>query len=262
MNLRVKTNYEELIIEVVVRTASPQRIRIKAYDEERTKAVYTDRYMTVNGMQRFIIRMPLSRKYTIVEVYNEANGNLSKGQDPSFKVLKLKKLPLVKRTDVSDIRDVDVRNFVDLAQRFAFNSSYLKTNEVYKSQNGKFLIDYLPYITSNRTGQKLATPARISAYNGHIQISKEGFDKYTVPMRMAILLHEYAHFYRNRVKSSEIEADLNALLIYLSLGYPRIEAYQAFLEVFKGTPSPQNKQRYDILNKFIRDFENKKMILN
>jgi hypothetical protein len=80
-------------------------------------------------------------------------------------------------------------------------------------------------------------------------------------MRMAILLHEFAHFYLNENIEDEIEADLNGLLIYLGLGYPRIDGYEAFLRVFEGTPSQENKVRYDVINKFIQDFENKKYVI-
>jgi hypothetical protein len=59
----------------------------------------------------------------------------------------------------------------------------------------------------------------------------------------------------------EVEADLNGLLLYLGLGYPRIEAYQAFLETFKGVPSQQNKDRYDVINNFIKDFEKMNMVI-
>jgi hypothetical protein len=60
---------------------------------------------------------------------------------------------------------------------------------------------------------------------------------------------------------NESEADINGLLIYLGLGYPRIEAFQAFLEVFKDSPSQQNKKRYDRINNFIRNFEKNKMVI-
>ena len=116
-------------------------------------------------------------------------------------------------------------------------------------------------IESSKTGKTLKTPARISKVNGRIQVSKDAFENYTVPMRMAILLHEFSHFYLNDNMDDEIEADLNGLLIYLGLGYPRIEGYQAFLEVFQDSPSQQNKNRYDIINKFIKDFENKKIVM-
>ena len=85
--------------------------------------------------------------------------------------------------------------------------------------------------------------------------------EYTVPMRMAILLHEFAHFYLNENIDDEIEADLNGLLVYLGLGYPRIEGYQAFLDVFQTNPNQANKNRYDVINNFIRDVDNKKFVM-
>ena len=101
---------------------------------------------------------------------------------------------------------------------------------------------------------ELRTPARISKSNGRIQVSKKQFDKYTVPMRMAILLHEFAHFYLNENIDDETEADLNGLLIYLGLGYPRIEGYEAFLQVFEGSPTQENKKRYDVIHKIYSRF--------
>jgi len=44
-------------------------------------------------------------------------------------------------------------------------------------------------------------------------------------------------------------------LIYLGLGYPRIEACEAFLEVFEHYPSQENKVRYDKIKNFIDNFE-------
>lgn len=73
-------------------------------------------------------------------------------------------------------------------------------------------------------------------------------------MRMAILLHEFSHYYLNSDIADEVEADLNALTIYLGLGYPIKEAYAAFGETFIGAPSQLNKNRYDIINTFIRDY--------
>jgi hypothetical protein len=122
------------------------------------------------------------------------------------------------------------------------------------------MIEYLPTIV-NKDGRELTTPARISKVTGRIQVSKKQFDDYTVPMRFAILCHEFSHFYVNEDMDNESEADINGLLIYLGLGYPRIEAFQAFLEVFKDSPSQQNKKRYDRINNFIRNFEKNKMVI-
>ena len=73
----------------------------------------------------------------------------------------------------------------------------------------------------------------------------------SIPMRMAILCHEFSHFYLNEVQKDEIEADLNALTMYLGMGYPVIEAHKAFLKTFHNSPSKVNKERYTYLKKFI-----------
>ncbi len=261
MNFKVNTRYEELTLSIKVKTESPSKIRLKVYDLENPLTVFTDRYKTISGTETFFVRMPLSSKNVIISVYNEKFGNRRPSEDTSFSVLKIDKIPLEKRTDVADIRDVLVKSFVDFAQRFSFNASYLEANKTYQSTDGRFIIQYLPQIVSSRSNKVMKTPARISNVNGRIQVSKKIFENYTVPMRMMILLHEFSHFYLNKDKHNEMEADLNGLLIYLSLGYPRIEGYQAFLEVFMGTPTAQNKSRYDLINRFITDFENKKIVM-
>jgi len=70
---------------------------------------------------------------------------------------------------------------------------------------------------------------------------------------MAILLHEYSHFYVNKVPRSEIEADINGLGIYLKLGYPSIDIFNVFLKVFKVSPSMENKDRFQTLEKFVKE---------
>jgi hypothetical protein len=56
------------------------------------------------------------------------------------------------------------------------------------------------------------------------------------------------------VPSDESEADINGLKIYFTRGYPKISAYNVFLNVFKRSPSMQNKQRYDKLDNFIQEY--------
>jgi hypothetical protein len=80
-------------------------------------------------------------------------------------------------------------------------------------------------------------------------------------MRMALLVHEYSHFDVNENIDDESEADLNGLLIYLGLGYPRFEGHEAFLKAFMNTPSEQNKVRYDKIKSFIDDFEKNNYIV-
>jgi hypothetical protein len=72
---------------------------------------------------------------------------------------------------------------------------------------------------------------------------------------MAILLHEFSHVYLNENVDDEVEADLNGLLIYLGLGYPRIEAFEVFAKTFLTVPSDGNRMRYDKIKAFIDEFE-------
>jgi len=259
MKYRVNTRFEQMSLAIDMVSNRPTKVHIKVYDEDAPKRVFTDRYKTINGNEKFLIRMPLSPKNAVIEVMDEGEKATGRPSE-TFRVTKLDKVPLQKRTDKMDIRNMSVASFVDFAQRFSFNASYLETGKKYRSQDGRFLIEYVQEIIGNN-GRKLNTPARISKQTGRIQVSKAKFEKYTIPMRMAILLHEFSHYYLNDNIDNESEADINALLIYLSLGYPRIEAYQAFLEVFKNSPSAQNKQRYELINNYIRNFEKQKMVI-
>ena len=145
-------------------------------------------------------------------------------------------------------------DFIRFAEEFAARASYASAGgSVYTSDDGKFKIKYLNVIKDN-TGRELKTPARISRTTGIIEVSKEHFASYTIPMRMAILLHEFSHFYVNADAASEIEADLNALAMYLERGYPTVDAYNVFTTVFAESPSQQNKERFDQIDRFIKSY--------
>lgn len=253
MNFKMWLRYEPVMIKVVVRTTSPQKIVLKVSDSSQANTYFTDRTKTVNGDQELFVRMPLSPNTAILSIYNEKNGNQPKGQDNSFEVVKIEKEDLDITLPQTKMDTMSVRNFVKFAQKFAYNAGWISAPKDYMSVVGGYKIEYLPFIINSK-GEKMATPARISTKNGRIQVSQEAFRGMTIPMRMAILLHEYSHYYLNTDITNETEADLNGLTIYLGLGYPIREAYAAFTETFIGYPSQQNKQRYDIINRFIKDY--------
>lgn len=253
MNFTLWTRYEPVTVKVVVATTSPQSIALKVYDPSQANTVFTDRTKTVNGKSELYVRMPLSPGTAKLEIYNTKNGNQPKGADNSFSVLSITKQELQRTLPRTKMDTFAVRNFVEFAQKFAFNAGWLTAPKDYVSGMGPYKIEYLPIIINSK-GEKMATPARISTKNGRIQVSQASFRNFTIPMRMAILLHEYSHFYLNDDVSNETEADLNGLTIYLGLGYPIREAFAAFGETFVGSPTPQNKKRYDIIDKFIRDY--------
>lgn len=260
MNYRLNTRYDEMTLQITVAVKQPCQVVVKVYSEEKPNIVFTDRYATVKDKQTFFVRLPITSENVIVSVFDKSKGNMPQSEEKNISILEVKKTPLQKRLDVVDIKNPTVAHFVDFAQRFCYNAPYLEVNKTYQSDNGQFLIEYLPVIISS-SGRELTTPARISRVNGRIQVAKKHFDKYTLPMRFAVLCHEFSHFYVNENMDDESEADINGFLIYLGLGYPRIEGLQAFYEIFKESDSQMNLQRMKIIEKFVMDFEKNNMVL-
>lgn len=254
MNIFLWTRHEPIMLRIVLKTASPEQLVIKVYDKAAANTYFADRVKKVNGEQELFIRMPVSPFVTTIEVYNEKNGNQKKGADSSFDVVTIERLPLEITLAKTKMNTSIVRNFVSFATKFSYNAGWLQAPKDYMSTTGGFKIEYMPFITNNKTGEKMATPARISLGNGRIQVAQSAFINYTIPMRMAILLHEFSHYYLNSDKQDETEADLNGLTIYMGLGYPIHEAHQAFVKAFIGYPTAQNKTRYDIINSFIDSY--------
>jgi hypothetical protein len=252
MIFKVPTRHEELTLLINVRTFQPELIRLMVLDADQPNTAFTDRYKTVDGESIFFVRMPVSPKYALISIYNEKNGNLPVGVDNTIEVESITKEALDKKLDVIDFSNPQVRSFVNFATRFSYNAGSLPSG-TYTSDDKKFVIKYLPIIEDN--GEEQSTPARIDIDNGVIEISKRQYIDYTIPNRMAILLHEFSHVYLNDNVDDEVEADLNGLLIYLGLGYPRIEAFEVFAKTFANAPSEQNKMRFDKIKNFIDNFE-------
>lgn len=261
MQSNVVTRHAPISVEIKVRTKSPQKLHLVVCDASDPSRKFTNRYNTVNGEETFVVRMPLSSEKVNVKVFSEKTGREASEEKEKefFEVISVKKIPLERRLDTGDMGNQLMRSFVKFAQKFSYMVHTLSP-DLYSSDDQRYFIRLLPVIKA-KDGRELKTPARIGAQSGIIEVSKQAFDKMTVPMRFAILMHEYSHFFLNDEMTDEMEADLNGLLIYLGLGYPRIEAYQAFLETFTKSPSNLNKQRYQVINKFIEDFESMNMVI-
>lgn len=259
----IYTGAEEMTLKVLVRTASEQNIRIIVKDSKMDFTVLMNRYAPVNGDFVFYVNMPLVRNSVDLILVNDADGS-----DNGFEYLGYEKLPLEKRLDVIDFTTYHLNEFLRFIQKFCYNCGLLEINDpandkdYYVSEKNHFFIKYLDVITDYETGQPIETPARICVNSGLIEVSKQYFRGYTVPMRMATLLHEYSHPYINTDKDNETEADINGLIIYLGLGYPRIEAAEAWCQIFINYPTDQNVSRIDVIRQFITDFDNNQIVIN
>jgi hypothetical protein len=251
---KVKLDEEPTNLEIVIESRKKVKLWIKVADAERKNTFYTKRYSNVRGKKSFFVKMPQAPMLADVIVYNDLHG-IDKN-DRTFRVVKITPKPLNQKPIHASKR---TKSFIRFAQEFSDEAGYTPSSprgEIYRSNNGKFRIVYFDNIRS-QNGKIISTPARISQVSGKIEVSAKQFVKYTIPMRMAILLHEYSHFNLNKEPSNEEEADKNGLKLYLGLGYPTIDAYNVFLNVFKRSPSMQNKERYDSLDNFIKS--NKKI---
>jgi hypothetical protein len=130
---------------------------------------------------------------------------------------------------------------------------------VYQTSDEHFTIKYFPVIKTPG-GQAMSTPARIGHNTGIIEVAAIKFVNYTIPMRIAILLHEFSHKYKNPKIGleigNEIGADINALYIYLGLGFSKIDAICVFGQVFLKAQTPGNQARMRKIMDYINKFEN------
>jgi len=256
----LQTNKKPQTVVVRVETSKPEEICVLAKDKNKPNTFYVKRKGIVNGVRDFELKFPKSPSETVIAIYNKKNG-LIQGvkEDQSFKISEFK----VKDLFTCPIwMSPETMSFIKFAQEFAENASVLSAGDtiphIYRSDDGKFNFDYYIKIRDRKTGKYVNTPARIGHLTGIIEISKKDFLKYSIPMRMIILLHEYSHKYLNpkinREISYETGADINALLIYFSLGYSEMEAHQAFLYVFRGANNDENLKRYLIIKDFINKY--------
>ncbi len=264
MTVEIPSNNFPFELSITVETKEPNRLRLIAVDPYKPASVYTDISGMVDGLREFRLKFPVSPKRLELVIFNPQNGQLPYGEDTSFKL---------KDIQVKDLKEYDVwwnqdtKNFYKFAVEFSENAGILSAGDkkphIYRSDDGKFTIDYYNIIYDKATNKRLSTPARIGHNSGIIEVSKAKFMNYTVPMRLVILLHEFAHKYLNPKINRKIDyetgADIQALYIYLGKGWSPMEAHKSFLNVFKTANNEMNHKRYKILKDFIDKYDKGKI---
>ena len=251
MLYQVDKQYNDQVIIIPVRTRAKTRLAIKVRHLRKPYTYYFDTAPVIEGEDAITVKIPKMPSSVIIELYNEANGNVN--SDSTFQVGAIRVQPLRIDFSVNGISDSTVSSFARFSDDFAENAGILSAqNSVYRSPDGEFTVHYKDVIRDDN-GRELRTPARINTRTKIIEIAKKYYINYTVPGRKAINWHEFSHLWKNKEQANEMEADKNAILIYLTTGNPTIEAYNVFLKVFHNTPTSMNLARYNALNKFIRD---------
>lgn len=233
--LLVNTKYRPSAYKLSVEVQNPCQLRIIAFNPRKPLVIFWDRTFEAKGLESMEIKMPQTSEQVKIIIECGAPSNV--------RIAEFKKIIL---RQYAPCYAGKTSKFVKFAQALTSQFPYLNVGEY--DING-FKIQVYGVIPDS------STPARIHNETGVIELSQEKMKRNTVPMNMAILLHEYSHFYLNQELTDEVEADLNALKIYLGLGYPKFEGLTAFAEVFQHSDTPMNRERYDYIMEFVERFD-------
>lgn len=251
-------NKKPSMLKVTVEVPKTTLIGIVVCDSRYPKTIYSQSQTECQkGIRTINVRLPLCPATGFIIIYNCSDkANRFSG----FKLVKLNKDRLTTNLNVYDSTNPIILDFVKFAQDFSERASYISASgndgksSIYMSKDGKFTIHYVDEIKDSQ-GRPLKSSMRVNNETGEMELSKKYVKQYTVAERMAILLHEFSHFYLNKVHKDEFEADMNALMIYCGLGYPRKEAGTAFYKVFYRTPSDINIERMKKIHSFLKNFD-------
>ena len=256
-HLTIPSNNIPFIINITVSAPQPTMIACQAYDANKPDTIYLQREGRIetpnkNGgyTDTYTLRFPISPDTMYLDIQGDCTIDKMQTDD-------LKTCP--------QWMDKNLAEFLPFCEWFCTNAGIFSASvpgrfeySTYKSRNGNFRIDYYD-ILRDEQGNPVSTPARVGHDTGKIEVSKEHFKGYTVPVREVVLLHEYSHKFVNplvgRPIGDEISADLQALGIFLNSGNSPVEARYAYLSIFGLANNDQNTERYAMIDKFINDHQ-------
>jgi len=242
----IHTGGKPVLLKVGIISQGPCILNMIGLDPTRKHSIYFDRIYGSKqepfvGFKEFNFPMPISPGTLKLLVKPEMSS--CHVEIKGYKKTVLKQSQLYLRPDEE--------SFLKFAIEFVVKAGNLSPG-MYHSDDSKFYINYLNDIIDYKTRKSENTPARISRATGYIEINRTKFLSYTIPMRLVILLHEFMHW---RLKTRiELEADFNALNIFLKLGSSKTQALTAFTKVFHDTDNLVERVRK--IKKFIERFPN------
>lgn len=214
----VNTKRLPCAVKLIINTdGSEVPIYVLGYDTLNQNTKYFRSRFLITGSDTITLNCPQSPIYLKILVWAE--------DDLPFELSSVDVLPL--DAPVSDDPSVV------FIEKFARQCGRLRPG-FYSADGVPFKIQLRQNIYTDQ-GEDHPTPARIHTELPLIQVSKIKFNEDTIPERIIILLHEKAHNFDNLDQDNEKEADQNALNVYVALGYPKIEAVNAFGDIMSDT---------------------------
>jgi len=241
-------------LHITIECKGKRKFRAWAEESQKPNSRYADREIIVDGKRTIYFSFPVSPKTLFVGVLDS--------EEPKSKDFKVT-IEEKELTTYNIWLDGETQRFLQLAISFSQQCGFEPASDngrVFTTSDKEFNIKYFNVIKDTKTGKYMNTPARIGHSTGIIEVAKVKFDKYTIPMRLIILLHEFSHKYKNPKIgleiSNEIGADINALYIYLGLGFSKIDAITVFANVFLKAQTKGNIERMRKIMDYIQKFEN------
>ena len=233
-----------------IRILRPVNLRLSVFDSE-TKRIFIDRNLRLKTSKRILVKLPIVSNELTAEVVDK---NLPRGRS-AFIIEQIKVSPDTKCPIELTRED---KAFIIFVKWFATECSRLqagKKGTLYSSDGFSILfVD-----TIKEAGIELTTPARIARNSGVIEVSKKQTVDYSVPMLIVMLLHEYAHKFKNKQygkkDSNELTADIIACHIALNLGFDSHEVLSAFQSVFTKKNTKLNRKRMQAIKEFVFIFK-------
>jgi hypothetical protein len=250
----INSDNKKFSLFVTITCKGEKKFRVAISDYGKPNSLYGDREILVNQKRTIHFNFPVSPK-TLALLVADLNDNSSKDFEVSTMEAPLRTYDIW--------LDSETEDFLTLATHFCQVSGFeagTPNGRIFSTEDKVFTIKYFDVIREQIGGKPLNTPARIGHRTGTIEISKIKYDTYTIPMRMIIILHEFSHKYKNPKIgleiSNEIGADINALYIYLGLGYSKVDAICVFANVFLKAQTQGNIERMRKIMDYIQKFEN------
>ncbi len=217
--------------------------------ESETEVLFTKRSFRLSASVDIKIKLPFTTERMTLKI-----------RSTHPKALKIETLKFLHDVECPlELTDRD-RKFIAFVKWFALENKRLEAGEkgtIYQSEG--FRILFLDEIKEGET--ELSTPARVERLSGIIELSKAKISEYTVPMIVLMLLHEYAHKYKNpefgKDIQNELTADIIAVNIALNLGFDSIDIIQCFREVFSSKKTKLNEKRMQAIQEFISLYKQK-----
>lgn len=264
------TNNEPKLLEVYLKLKRPQEIVITVEDCDRPNTFYSKQTTVVPaGDDVFEISLPLTPKkafFEIASVNNQKNNLPWQNYEQNF-TFSVKELPFASKWTCNHVsKNALLQDFLKFSSWFSQNAgvlsaAYNNEDTVYRSPSKNFTLRYVPEIVDDEPyvnvsgrmmknpnfGNPLPTSFRVHTVTKSMELAQKYVLTYTIPQRMVLFTHEFAHGWLNADPDDEFEADYNSLLICRCLGFSKREIGDAYAQVFLRYPSNENVKRMEAI---------------